>query len=63
MPRLDAGKFVLRAWAANDIDLVEEAASDPLIPLITSVPKDFTRDTGRAYIERQWDRSESAAGF
>lgn len=63
MPRLDAGKFVLRAWTANDIDLVAEAASDPLIPLIASVPKIFTLIAGHAFIERQWDRSQSGAGF
>jgi len=63
VPRLDAGPFVLRPFALDDLDVVREASADPRIPLITSVPAVFTADDGRRFIERQWSRAERGTGY
>jgi RimJ/RimL family protein N-acetyltransferase len=63
MPRLIAGRFVLRGWTTADVAIVQEASRDPLIPLITSVSLDSTPTAAHAYIARQWDRSRSGAGY
>jgi RimJ/RimL family protein N-acetyltransferase len=63
VPRLDAGPFVLRPFALDDLDVVREASADPHIPLITSVPALFTADDGRRFIERQWSRAERGTGY
>jgi RimJ/RimL family protein N-acetyltransferase len=62
MPRLDAGGFVLRAFDFDDVPLVEEAAADPFIPLITTVPSNGTAGEIRAFIQRQRSRSATGQG-
>jgi [ribosomal protein S5]-alanine N-acetyltransferase len=47
----------------SDLDVVREASTDPLIPLITTVPAAFTEDEGRRFIERQWSRAEQGTGY
>jgi RimJ/RimL family protein N-acetyltransferase len=54
---------VLRPFALADLPLVREAAADPYIPTITSVPATYSDDDGRAFIERQFERSEGGHGF
>jgi ribosomal-protein-alanine N-acetyltransferase len=63
VPTLAAGPFLLRPFTLADIDAVREAASDPYIPLITTVPSAFTDDEGRRFIERQWSRAEQGTGY
>jgi ribosomal-protein-alanine N-acetyltransferase len=63
VPTLAAGPFRLRPFTLADTDAVREAASDPYIPLITTVPAAFTQDEGRRFIERQWSRAEQGAGY
>ena len=63
VPTLAAGPFRLRPFALGDIDVVREAASDPRIPLITTVPAAFTEEAGRRFIERQWERAEQGTGY
>jgi len=63
VPTLAAGPFRLRPFALGDIDVVREAASDPHIPLITTVPAAFTEEAGRRFIERQWERAEQGTGY
>lgn len=63
VPTLAAGPFRLRPFTLADIDAVREAASDPHIPLITTVPAAFTKDEGRRFIERQWSRAEQGTGY
>jgi RimJ/RimL family protein N-acetyltransferase len=63
VPTLTAGPFRLRPFTLADIDAVREAASDPYIPLITTVPAAFTEDEGRRFIERQWSRAEQGTGY
>lgn len=63
VPVLAAGPFRLRPFRLTDVDLVQEAARDPYIPLITTVPQVFTEDEGRKFIERQWSRAQRGAGY
>lgn len=63
VPALAAGPFRLRPFTFADIGAVREAASDPHIPLITTVPAAFTEDQGRQFIERQWSRAEQGTGY
>jgi len=43
--------------------MVRQASADPLIPSITSVPRTYTDDAGRAFIERQHDRAAQGDGY
>ena len=63
VPILEAGPFRLRPFVFGDLDVVREASTDPLIPLITTVPAAFTQAEGRRFIERQWSRAERGAGY
>lgn len=63
MPTLPAGPFRLRPFRLTDLDLVREAAQDPHIPLITTVPASFSAEAGRRFIERQWSRAELGTGY
>ncbi|SEN97096.1 GNAT family N-acetyltransferase [Actinacidiphila rubida] len=59
LPVLPAGDYVLRRWELTDLAVVEEAAQDPYIPLVNTVPARYTRDAGIAFVERQWGRPAS----
>ncbi|MEU9451423.1 GNAT family N-acetyltransferase [Streptomyces sp. NPDC048277] len=64
VPRLAAGdSFVLRAWELGDLSLVREASSDDYIPLITTVPSTYSRAAGEAFVQRQWERASTGAGY
>jgi RimJ/RimL family protein N-acetyltransferase len=63
MPVLTRSPVVLRAFTADDADLVRSVASDPLIPLITTVPTSGTRADALAFIDRQHERLVSGAGY
>lgn len=63
VPELRSGPTVLRPFALADLPLVREATADPYIPTITSVPATYSDDEGRAFIERQFERSEGGHGF
>jgi RimJ/RimL family protein N-acetyltransferase len=63
VPTLTAGPFRLRPFGLADTDVVREAAQDPYIPLVTTVPAAFTEAEGRRFIERQWQRAERGAGY
>lgn len=63
VPRLSHPPVVLRAYTPFDLDLVREASADPLIPSISSVPRAYSDNAGRAFIERQRVRSEEGDGY
>ena len=63
VPALPAGPFRLRPFVLADLDVVREAARDPYIPLITTVPAEFTETEGRRFIERQWDSARRGSGY
>ncbi|MFC7794875.1 GNAT family N-acetyltransferase [Streptomyces cinereoruber] len=55
--------FTLRPWRMSDLDLVREASEDPYIPLVTTVPSPYFEAEGRAFVERQWGRATTGAGY
>jgi ribosomal-protein-alanine N-acetyltransferase len=60
---LTEGPITLRAFADRDLPVVEAASRDALIPTISTIPASFTEAAGRAYIERQNQRSLSGEGW
>ncbi|MDV6278443.1 GNAT family N-acetyltransferase [Rhodococcus erythropolis] len=63
MPRIACGGYTLREWDHADTDVVREAAEDPYIPMITTVPAVFDPSAAAGYIERQKDRARTCAGY
>ncbi|GEB54692.1 GNAT family N-acetyltransferase [Streptomyces gardneri] len=64
VPELAAGGgFALRAWRLSDVPLVREAADDDYIPLTTTVPSPWSESAAHAFVERQWGRAASGAGY
>jgi ribosomal-protein-alanine N-acetyltransferase len=63
LPRLARPPVVLRAFEPADADLVLSVATDPLIPLVTTVPTSGTRPDALGYIERQHERLHSGVGY
>jgi [ribosomal protein S5]-alanine N-acetyltransferase len=63
MPTLLGEAVILRAFQDKDTALVRSVATDPLIPLITTVPSSGTLADARAYIDRQHDRLLTGAGY
>ena len=63
VPSLAAPPVLLRPFAVSDLAMVRQASTDPLIPSITSVPRTYTDDAGRAFIERQHDRAVQGDGY
>ncbi len=55
--------LTLRPWCLADLELVREASQDDYIPLITTVPARYSRAEGVAFIERQWGRAATGAGY
>ncbi|MFJ4930019.1 GNAT family N-acetyltransferase [Streptomyces sp. NPDC088736] len=64
VPELAAdGGLTLRPWRLTDLPLVREAAQDEYIPSITTVPSPYTEPAGVAFVERQWARATTRAGY
>ncbi|WP_411194454.1 GNAT family N-acetyltransferase [Rhodococcus erythropolis] len=63
MPRLGCGGYTLRGWEHADVDVLREAADDPYIPAITTVPARFDPPAAAVYIERQTDRARTGEGY
>ena len=63
VPVLSDPPVVLRPYALRDLDMVREAAADPDIVSISSVPRDDAEMTGRAFIERQHARAAEGDGY
>lgn len=57
------GPIVLRAFRESDVDVVREAAADPFVPLITTVPTTASNEELLAYIHRQQDRLAEGVGY
>jgi RimJ/RimL family protein N-acetyltransferase len=47
----------------SDLALVRQASADPLIPDISTVPRVYTDDAGRDFIERQHRRASEGDGY
>ena len=63
VPQLASPPLVLRPYAIFDLALVRQAAADPFIPSISSVPRTYSDDAGRAFIERQHARGAEGDGY
>lgn len=57
------GPIVLRPYTPADLDLVAELSADPYVPLIGTVPAEFTRAAGAAYLRRQHQRLTDGTGW
>jgi [ribosomal protein S5]-alanine N-acetyltransferase len=62
LPVLTYKHVRLRGFQESDVDLIVSVASDPLIPLITTVLATGSRDDALAYIARQHERLTSGVG-
>ena len=51
-PALSDGVVGLRSWKLTDLECVEEASRDPVIPSGTSVPVPYSEAEGLAFLER-----------
>jgi [ribosomal protein S5]-alanine N-acetyltransferase len=63
VPQLTCPPVVLRPFRVSDLGLVRQASTDPLIPSVSSVPRRYSDDAGRAFIERQHRRGTEGDGF
>jgi len=63
VPVLHGGHVVLRPWSISDLSLVRAAAADAFVPSISSIPRHYSDDTGRAFIERQHRRAVDGDGI
>jgi RimJ/RimL family protein N-acetyltransferase len=63
LPVITYSPVVLRPFRDADAGLVQSAANDGLIPLITTVPVSGDLDDARAYIARQHQRLASGEGY
>lgn len=63
LPRLISPTVVLRAFTAADAPPVVEASTDPLIPLITTVPASPDATSVQAFIDRQRERAMTGTGY
>jgi ribosomal-protein-alanine N-acetyltransferase len=62
-PVIDGDVIRLRDFTPEDVALVVSASSDPLIPLITTVPEAPDEERAQAYITRQNTRLPSGVGY
>ncbi|WP_454042418.1 GNAT family N-acetyltransferase [Cellulosimicrobium sp. Marseille-Q8652] len=62
-PTLDAPPVRLRAWRPDDAHVVVEASQDPLIPLVTTVPRTADPCAVDAYVARQRRRLADGVGY
>lgn len=63
MPRLSGDGVLLRAFTADDVQLVQSVHDDPLVPLITTVPTSGTARDALDFIARQHLRLARGTGY
>lgn len=65
MPRLAPrhGDVLLRAFAERDVPMLVDLSSDPYLPLIGTLPGNTDRHGALGYIDRQYDRLTTGAGY
>jgi ribosomal-protein-alanine N-acetyltransferase len=63
VPVLHGGEVVLRPWSISDLSLIRQGSADPFVPSISSIPRSYSDDTGRAFIERQHRRAAQGDGI
>ncbi|GAA2751843.1 GNAT family protein [Amnibacterium kyonggiense] len=63
LPELRGDHVRLRAFSHSDIPTVLDAATDALIPVLTTVPSTQDSDLAAAFIDRQHGRAISGTGY
>lgn len=63
LPELQGDHVRLRAFRHADIPTVLDAATDALIPVLTTVPHTQEPEQAAAFIDRQHDRATSGMGY
>jgi RimJ/RimL family protein N-acetyltransferase len=63
LPRLTGTLVSLRPFQYNDAAMVAAASTDPLVPLIATVPADGDPSEVRAFIDRQNRRTAEGIGY
>jgi ribosomal-protein-alanine N-acetyltransferase len=63
LPRLPGRRLVLREWRESDVQIVQDASRDPLIPAMTTVPATDGTPEALAFIARQHERMRTGAGY
>ncbi len=63
LPLLAASPFVLRGFREDDLPAVREAAADPVIPRVSSVPSPYDDRAGRRYLRTQQRRLRDGFGY
>jgi RimJ/RimL family protein N-acetyltransferase len=63
LPELTRPPVTLRPFTPGDIDVVLEAATDPAISMITTVPAYPDQASARAYLDRQRARAATGHGY
>lgn len=53
----------LRPWTTADLPCIADAATDPLIPSMTTVPAEFSTRAGLAFVARQNGRLTDGEGW
>jgi [ribosomal protein S5]-alanine N-acetyltransferase len=62
-PPLSDAVVRLRPWTTGDLECVREASTDPAIVSGTTVPPEFSEESGVAFIERQLSRATTGEGL
>jgi RimJ/RimL family protein N-acetyltransferase len=62
-PELDDAVVRLRSWSMGDLPIVQAASRELAIVETTTVPDEYTDAAGRAFVQRQWDRSRNGEGW
>lgn len=63
LPRLTGTSVNLRPFQYSDEAMIASASTDPLVPLITTVPADGDPSEVRAFIDRQNRRTAEGIGY
>lgn len=63
LPVIEAGPYRLRGFEYRDVVMVMEAAADPLIPLIATLPARSSEEAARKFVERQRHRLRDGYGY
>lgn len=63
VPEIRFGVRVLRPWGLQDIEVLREAAEDTYIPLVSTVPREWTEQSAADFVERQHQRAAARTGY
>ncbi|GAA4754736.1 GNAT family protein [Amnibacterium soli] len=63
LPELEGQRVRLRAFSRDDVPTILDAATDQLIPVLTTVPSTQDPALAAAFIDRQHERAASGQGY